>query len=230
MYCEGFHSSSCVHKIPHSMGKICLSEAANKPNNPLRPSSTQEIGGAAYRSTTAPKKDIGDNKAPKTREPFSCHNDRDREICSLRPYRLKPWLSSTNPLLTPLRRLHPCLPIVGLTVVDTETKALLRRDSHNLVLLTHDVSTRWLETPNLRQIRFLIVQIVWRSDRGSRPPFYWDVINCGPRTGQEPSIVLQFGMHILLTKMGYLVSKKPKVGNNYAFQVSQPLPDDEDQW
>ncbi|KAK6057599.1 hypothetical protein COOONC_04881 [Cooperia oncophora] len=35
-------------------------------------------------------------------------------------------------------------------------------------------------------------------------------------------------MHILPTKMGYLVSGKPKIENNYAFQVSQPLPDDED--
>nr|CDJ87616.1 unnamed protein product [Haemonchus contortus] len=108
---------------------------------------------------------------------------------------------------------------------------------HNLELLTHNVLTRSLETPELSGddrefIRSLNVPMTWRNDNKKLTPSI--LLGCDQlwsfvRT-DEPSIPLPSGMHTLPTKMGYLVSGRPKLENKNVFQVSQQLQDEASEW
>ncbi|VDO70519.1 unnamed protein product [Haemonchus placei] len=206
-------------------------------------------------------------------------------------------------------RTHPCLPVGELTIVDTDTKALVKvhvlldtgaelsfidsclanrlhlpvQDTkevqlatfgsqevkrircnrvhidvwdaeeacnpHNLELLTHNVLTRSLETPepsvdDREFIRSLNLPMTWRNDNKKLTPSIllgcdqlWSFVQTNEPsiplpsgmhilpTTNEPSIPLPSGMHILPTKMGYLVSGRPKLENKNVFQVSQQLQD-----
>ncbi|KIH44447.1 hypothetical protein ANCDUO_25527, partial [Ancylostoma duodenale] len=108
---------------------------------------------------------------------------------------------------------------------------------HNLDLLTHDVLTRSLVTPNLPNdgiefIRSLDLPIAWKTTKGSVTPSI--LLGCDQLwsfvCNDKPSIALPSGVHILPTKLGYLISGKAQPPKGNVIQVSQSVRDETNHW
>uniref|UniRef100_W6NR83 DUF1758 domain-containing protein n=1 Tax=Haemonchus contortus TaxID=6289 RepID=W6NR83_HAECO len=284
--CGGAHHTSCCFKVSTNIyGKSKTGNA-------------QEAPSATRTLTTIPKKENhGENAYRRAQKAHSQVNatTETSELGSSDDARVESAILQHEATTNKSTRTHPCLPVGELTIVDTDTRALVKvhvlldtgaelsfidsslanrlhlpvqdtkevqlatfgsqevkrircnrvhidvwdaeGNPHNLELLTHNVLTRSLETPELSVddrefIRSLNLPMTWRNDNKKLTPSIllgcdqlWSFVQTN-----EPSIPLPSGMHILPTKMGYLVSGRPKLENKNVFQVSQQLQDEAKEW